>query len=186
MKEEWVKVLGFDNYSASSLGRVRSDCGRRKGTILKPYLDKDGYETYRLFQNKKFNSVKGHRIILMSFQPFNPTLGVNHINGLKRDNRVVNLEAVTPKENNIHARENGLIVPQKGEDASRAKMTNLQVLEIKNLILSGSSTSYILNYFGLNKKSTIITRIKSGSDWSSITGWNKDTNPIKDPTLIRC
>jgi NUMOD4 motif len=184
IEEKWVKIVNFPSYSVSDFGRIRSDYGRKSGTILKPYLDKDGYETYKLFENKKYSSVKGHRIVLLNFKPFDEELTVNHINGIKTDNRLLNLESLSIGDNHRHARRTNLIISAKGENQSRARLTNQQVLEIKKLILQGKSTSYILRHFGFNKRDSIISRIKSGSDWSSVTAWDKINNPIKNPKLI--
>lgn len=95
--EVWEKIETFGNYSISSLGRVKNNIS---GKILKPHKDKDGYEIIGLRKNNKQILKKVHRLVAIAFIP-NPhnKPQVNHINEIKHDNNVMNLEWVTAKEN---------------------------------------------------------------------------------------
>lgn len=87
-----------------------------EGLIYRHYKDYDrplklydrgkGYKGVRL--NKKQYLV--HRIVAKAFLglDFDSNLQVNHINGIKSDNRLSNLELVTPSENIIHSYRNRL------------------------------------------------------------------------------
>lgn len=115
MIEVWRDIPGYENcYQASNLGRVRSldryiaqlnngtVCNvLYRGKVLKPAIDKDGYERLKL-RSLKINAV--HRIVALTFIP-NPENKpqVNHINGNRADNRIENLEWCTNSENHIHA-----------------------------------------------------------------------------------
>ena len=105
--EEW-RVIDFTNnkYSVSSEGRIRNN---RTGNILKPSIHKRGYLKINLDVDGKRYSKSMHRLIALTFIP-NPEnkAEVNHINGIHDDNRVVNLEWVTPEENIRHSVENHL------------------------------------------------------------------------------
>lgn len=81
----------------------------RKGKILKPKIDKYGYECVTLTKNGKRKSYTVHKLVAMAFIP-NPKnkKTINHINGIKTDNRVENLEWNTEKENQQHKWDNGL------------------------------------------------------------------------------
>ena len=76
----------------------------KSNKILKPYLNKDWYLYVSLYSDATKFTKPIHRIVLSTF--INNELNkpcVNHINWIKTDNRVENLECVTHSENNKHA-----------------------------------------------------------------------------------
>lgn len=132
-----------------------------------------------------------HRIIAECFIP-NPDKKreVNHINGIKTDNRVENLEWVTPKENTNHARRIGLTKPRdmrvvrigwkkhkekillkqalrvSGEGNPMAKLSEEQVLKIRQLFKNGMSLKDI--YTSLHLPRQTVTEILQGRRWASL------------------
>lgn len=106
-EEIWKDIKGYEGlYRASNLGRVKSleriDArGRkRKQKILKPQMLNNGYYQVLLSKNsiRKFYYV--HRLVYEAFNdPIPENMQVNHINEIKTDNRLSNLNLMTCKEN---------------------------------------------------------------------------------------
>ena len=81
----------------------------RKGKKLKPATDKDGYLRITLTNNGKRKSYYVHRLVARAYlKNYNEKLQVNHINGIKTDNRFENIEMVTLQENIKHSIITGL------------------------------------------------------------------------------
>ena len=98
------EIITFDHNSVRKNGKVDN----RKGKVLKPTLRK-GYLAVTLTHNGERKTYGVHRLVADAFIPNpenKPT--VNHINGVKTDNRVDNLEWATMKENCDHKWRTGL------------------------------------------------------------------------------
>lgn len=128
--EIWKPTVDIEGYEVSNLGRVRSFKQNCKGLILKPRISRWGYQHVRLAINNDRKIFSVHKLVALAFIP-NPLNKpcVNHINGIKTDNRVENLEWVTYAENISHAISKGLI--KQGEANYHAKLTDEQARYIR-------------------------------------------------------
>ena len=120
MIEEWKDIQGYEGlYQVSNLGNVKNlerivKCKLQKTKTIKEHLlkksvNKFGYEYVCLSNDSITRKIKVHRLVAQAFIP-NPLNKpqVNHINGIKTDNKVENLEWCNNQENMAHAIKNGL------------------------------------------------------------------------------
>lgn len=109
--ERWQSIKDFANYMVSNYGRVKT-CERvslsknlqtyriRSGQIIKQRQMRKGYLVVDLHKDCQRKTVFVHRLVAEAFVSGNaPGLVVNHLNEIKTDNRALNLEWCTPKEN---------------------------------------------------------------------------------------
>lgn len=112
----------------------------------------DGYEYSRSDQGRYTTVVmrRGgrqrvfyvHRLILEAFVgPAPEGYEANHKNGKRRDNRLGNLEWVTPQRNKQHAKETGLMTGPRGERCHTSRLTEREVIRLRKLWDTGRYTA---------------------------------------------
>ena len=181
--ENWRDVKGYEGlYQVSDLGRIKS-LDREiiqkikggifakkiyKGCILKQSM-RNGYLSVN-FKNKSIGKHKSvHRLIAEAFilNHDNKPL-VNHINGIKTDNRMSNLEWCTAKENSQHALNTGLHKPYLSKEAIKKSNDSFCketiCLENKKVFKSAYEAAIWLNDYEFNntkKVHTIAAKIRN-------------------------
>ena len=164
--EQWRDVEGYeDRYQISNFGRVKS-FWKGKTIILSPALSTKGYLYVRLSQNNKQRNAFLHRLAATAFIPsVEGKKQVNHIDGHKLNNHVSNLEWTTGSGNMQHAYDIGLA--PKGEDRSDAKLTNKQVLYIRENP-SGLTNEQLAKLFSVCRRT--ISTIQRGLKYKNAGG----------------
>lgn len=177
INEIWKDIPNYEGlYQASNLGRIKSltRIVNRRGNTTRTVQERilitisDG-KGYKLVNLNKLNVTKMHavhRLVLFTFvENIKNKPQVNHINGIKNDNRLINLEWVTVSENGLHAYKNGLQISAKGEKVNNSKLKNEQVLEIrkigKNIPIKELSNLY-------NVSISTISMIINNKTWNHI------------------
>ena len=145
--------------------RVKAGPGTTVGKILRLKITARGYCEIMLSKNGDGESFMVHRLVMAAFVGQCPEgYQVNHIDGGKTNNRLENLEYVTPVENIEHARRSGLML-QRGEDSSRSKLTEENVHEIRRRFGKETQTEIAAHF---NVCQQTINHIATGRTWSHI------------------
>jgi hypothetical protein len=104
------EINGFTGYYIDTDGRVfteKKGIRNLKGELreLKPSKKKTGYLYTNIYWGKKLTeraSLRIHRVVYETFIGIIPEgFVVDHINDIKSDNRLENLQLLTPKDNTI-------------------------------------------------------------------------------------
>jgi hypothetical protein len=161
----WKDIIGYEGlYQVSSLGEIRSidrivTYHRKNGTIFKqkrngktitPATHK-GYKLFGIHKEGNSKTVYVHRIMMETFFPLDSYEGmcVNHKNGVKHENNILNLEWVTYKRNTDHFW-NEL---DHGKHERGKKITDSEIVAMLEMFIVGEK----LNDISINSKVTACT-----------------------------
>lgn len=169
MEEQWKEIEGYPNYKVSDHGRVKSLNYNRKGIekIMCPQKRKDGYFHVGLYCNKKKSLILLHRIIGIAFIP-NPNNYpvVKHKDDNRSNNVLSNLEWGTQQSNIQDMFDKGR-KNHRGTNNPRSKLTEDQVLEIRNLYSTGNFMQKELGIkYGVSQK--LISCIITNKNWKHL------------------
>ncbi len=158
-----MKVIpGFPNYTVDELGNVYN----KKKKLLKPFIQ-NGYRYVSLYNDSGIKKCKISRIVCLTYLPQldKSKIYVNHIDGIKNNDCLSNLEWVTPGENTKHAYDNNLM-SRVGERHNRAILNESDVIEIRKLYQNGLTQKEIGKKFKVSRN--CIYSVLSGKNWSHV------------------
>lgn len=175
-EEIWVVVdingHVFEDYYISSLGRLYSvklgkiinGSKNRKGYIIDKFTERDENN------NKVTTNSQRHRTVLYSFGILQPEGcdQVDHINGIKDDNSLENLEWVDCKTNIKRSWENGLHDNdiRYGEYNGMSKYTEEDIEKAFQLKIQGYNNMEISRMLNINKDT--LWRVFHGKQWKYV------------------
>jgi hypothetical protein len=159
----WKTVKDYENiYLVSNTGIIKSvdhlvvhKNGRnriQKGRILKTSISKKGYVQVSLSKDNIRFHTGVHRVVAIAFIPNPNNLPeVNHKDGNKLNNEDDNLEWNTGSDNMIHAVLNHLINPNLGEKHHMSKISNKQIINLRNLHKSGLNNKELAKHYYISE-----------------------------------
>ncbi len=135
--DTWRPVVGFEGYyDVSETGfmrsvtrRITSSDGRvwvQVGKEFKQQTNRNGYKFVKMCRAGKYTTREVHVLVAAAFIGGRPIgQDIRHENGNPSDNRAVNLEYGTRKQNMSDARRHGTMA--RGETCGHNKLTDCQV-----------------------------------------------------------
>jgi hypothetical protein len=154
--EIWKEIPNYEGlYYVSNLGRIKKYDNNKimRQNFCREYLVV-GLTDY----NRKRNTCRVHRLVALTFKKNNDdTLEVNHINGIKTDNREINLEWISHSENSKHTYISGNKIK---------KLTPEMVVDIKKMLNKGEIQKNIAKKY--NVACSTICEINKNKKWTNI------------------
>jgi len=147
-----MKQTPHPNYFVTEDGKVYSD---KSGNLteMSRFPNKQGYLCVRVNGQSKV-----HRLVAAAYIGDVTGLTVNHLDGVKTNNCVGNLEIVTTGDNTRHAIQIGLI--PLGEKHSRAKYSDSELTEALLDIKNGLSVNKVATERGISQ--SYLNKVKNG------------------------
>lgn len=129
-----------------------------------------GYRVVKVMVDRKQTTALAHRLVWRHFHGSIPQgLTINHKNGVKSDNRPINLELATYSEQVRHTIDvlgTARVLRQKGESNAMRKLTESQVREIRRRRSLMEPLASIAAGFGISMQN--VSKIARGDRWGSI------------------
>ena len=177
MEQIWKEIEGFEElYMVSNLGAIKSlekmwatynsAIRTKPETIMKQSMDSNGYFQVCLSKGGRAKNYLVHRLVAKAFiKNSENKKDINHINCVKTDNRVENLEWATRSENIRHALENNLVDSAKGSRHGMSILKEEDVIKIRSLG-DKYTKKELAEMFGVGRRS--INEILNKKSWKHI------------------
>lgn len=150
--EQWKEIEGYEGYSVCNLGFVRC-----KTKIMKPDFT-TRYCRIKFYKNGVYKNKYIHVLVTDAFMgPCPAGLQRNHKDGNRKNNRIDNLEFVTPSENIKHSLYNGL--------RSTSKLRHYHIPHIRKMRRNGYTYAQIGKKFGCSEQN--IGSVIVGRSWKN-------------------
>lgn len=174
--EQWLPVVGYEGiYEVSNHGRVKrvkAATGATVGLILK-WFESAGYQQVCLYRKGIKKYFKTHNLVWIAFKgPVPPGLELNHMDGIKTNSRLNNLEAITKSENMRHAvrigLRNSIPIVVHGERNGRSKLTEADIVAIRTGTRYPGYNAAMSKKYGVSRST--ISRVTEHHNWNHVTG----------------
>lgn len=153
-----MKDIGLPNYAVTRCGKVYS---LNSNKYLKPKVDRYGYEAVCMRANNENVHNTVHRLVALTYLPTElEDATVNHIDGNKLNNSLINLEWISSRDNARHAMNTGLTIG--------TALTDEEVHSICKYIQDGFRNCDIKQILGVETITTI-EKIRSGKHFTDIS-----------------
>lgn len=169
MDETWVPISGYETYYAVSnhgqVKRLKAYQGVKVGRLLKPQLGTNGYLYVLLSVHSKHKPKYLHSLLAEAFIGPRPAgMEINHIDGVKTNNTLTNLEYVTRSENKIHSIRLGLGYYFHGGEGHALR--KLSANDVHAIRLSGERQRVLAERYGVTRQT--ISKIRLNQRWATV------------------
>lgn len=179
MKEVWKNINDYPYYLISNLGRIKSKERFVKNGMGALILKKEkilktskhnGYVYVNLYKNKINKRISVHRLVAFAFLKVKHNKKeVNHIDGVRDNNIITNLEWVSREENQQHSwKILKRISPNQGNKCCFSVLSEMKVFTIREWkkIFPLTSDKIISDKFKIHK--TNVSRIRRNIFWKHL------------------
>lgn len=141
-------------YEVSNMGNVRNAL---TGRALKQPVNRDGYAEVALYRDVGGRSQHTvHKLVALTFIGPRPDGHlIDHINGRRDDNRIINLRYLSPRDNAV-----------RGERHGNAKLTASDIIKIRAAAKGGEAQRKIAARFGVTQ--TAVSDIVLNKVWKHV------------------
>jgi NUMOD4 motif len=162
--EHWRTIAAFPAYAVSDMGRVQR---QKTGRIIQSSPTGRDYLQVGLYNHGKRLGCRVARLVATAFVPNPQNLPqVNHKDGQRHNNTKDNLEWTTQSGNMKHAYGTGLQAPLPSAKHGMAKLTDAQVLHIRQRLQRGIYQRRIAEEMGVCQ--SLISMINRSKIWKHI------------------